>query len=638
MLWHMCLGNSLYASRDICSRNLAHFIRCSCFRFCVTPKSPLHRATKDSLQLHISASQVSSSPDDSCFKNEGEIPHSQLLVGPVKKSKTSTYDKICIHKEDKSFIHRLQVEQNTGPWAHDWTIPFQLLKESYNAQYVGEKEEEKSIPCGQKTPPKARPRIRQKRADQIKTPPIWNAETFASYVEVVCSSSVDRLMQRKLYGGRTTHKEAVAGILERLFEDIGRKGILTPAACEIAMEFFYRNSMIRQARAIFDHTQNLLITIQPSTIDLMLRSTALAKDLHNYSYILRALLRQGFKPTGRTWVALLSAMESRDVRTVILHEMHRIGVLQDRLICKEAVSVVIRDELSSYSPGDFDLATFLTHMDSKYGDQWLSVLAANNLLHELGRTTDVREIVDVLDNLIQRGLVPNMVTFNTLITLCSLQNQHDTVIDIIRRFRHDYHLPLSGIAHRDLFKLAWSRRMYNCARVIWRSACVRSVATYQMQTLAYRSLLAHGHRHRLKNEPQSRGQIWKASAGAVIIGVNPSEQLSLTSNNFFEIPPSSSSSSPSPFAEIDAGPDAPKAELNNPTHSNTISALIQQDLATAGTFRLVGHVEDLLSAALARDREWQRTGVLKTCDTAWKRKNALPIEVKPIFRRQGGDL
>ncbi len=560
-----------------------------------------------------------SDPSQSQTRTRDEAEHrcSEFPSQPSERPRHQTlYEKSCQHKEDKKFVLREIRQRSTGP-LNDWRIPFGILKANQQACNVQREEEISHTPS--KSCSRARRRIRQRRADDIERPREWNAVTFRNYIEDLTRSSVDRLMQRQLYGGKMTHVEAVARILESLLiQEIWRRDIVTPASCRVAMDFFYKHSMVRQAQAVFQQLENILIAGELETVDVILRHTAARKTLHSYTHTLDSMLDRGFKPTGRTWVSLLMGVESSEVRKLIIQEMRNMGLLEDQIVLEETVALVIRDELSYWLLRGLDAASFLTWMDSQYGSKWLCVAAANKLLHEFGRTKEVREVIDLLHILIKRGLKPNSVTLNTLISLCMFQNQYDTVIDLLRLFRHIRHLPLDKIAHEILFKAVWRRRMYNCAKVIWISACVNAVASFRMQNLVHHSV-CQSTLGRSRNKPESQGQIWKASAGAVVVGVGPSDLL----NQVLAWTATSSNSG--------AGEAISRGAIQR-----SIAALIQEDLATAGRYRLVRSLPDLLSDALAQDRIWWQTKVLKTQDVAWKRENALVIEMvlKPAANKR----
>ncbi len=561
-----------------------------------------------------------SDPSQSQARTRDETEHrcSEFLSEPAKRPRHQTlYEKVRQHKEDKKFVLREIRQRSTGP-LNDWRIPFELLKANQQAYNVQRKEEISHTPS--ESCSRARRRIRQRRADSIERPKEWNAVTFRNYIEDLTKSSVDRLMQRQLYGGKTTHVEAVARVLESLlFQEMWRRNIVTPAACSAAMDFFYKHGMVRQAQAVFEQLENILITGELETVDVILRHKATRETLHSYTHTLGSMLCRGFKPTGRTWVTLLMGVESSEVRKLIIQEMRNMGLLEDQIVLEETVVLVIRDELSSWLLRGFDAASFLTWMDSQYGSKWLCVAAANNLLHEFGRTKEVREVIDLLHILIRRGLRPDSVTLNTLISLCMFQNDYDTVIDLLRLFRHIHHLPLDKIAHEILFKAVWRRRMYNCARVIWISACVNAVASFRMQNLVSHSV-RESTLGRSENKPGSHGQIWKASAGPVVVGVGPSDLL----DQMLAWTATSSNSG--------AGEAISRGQTQR-----SIAALIQEDLATAGRYRLVRNFADLLSDALARDRIWWQTKAFKTQDVAWKRENALVVEVvlNPAAKKKG---
>lgn len=575
-------------------------------------------------------------------------------------------------------LHRQLVERT--PSANNWRIPFELLKDFHQTRVYEEKEGIGS--CLVRFEISSLPRIYHKRADEIERPKTWNAATFADYVQRLTLCSVNRLMQRQIYKERIPHVQAVAQILQRLFEDVGMHNLITPKASAMALVFLCKNTMIPQARAIFDQIDNLRIALDPEVVNVLLRTTSVRKEIHNFTYILRAMLLRGFMPNGETWVTLLQTVDSKEVREVIFREMKKNDLLKDRHILKHAVDEVIIDQVSSPRVSGLDAASLVDFMDSQHGSGWIGHKGACKLLWEFGRTHTIREVIDLFEILVKRGLEPDRVVFTSLITVCAIQRERQAAVDIISRFHKEYSLYLNNTGYRNLFIMAWRMRMFNFARVLWRSACVEAMATFDMTQLIRRSLrkVRFGHS---KEGKRSCG-FFKATAAHVILGVDPNSQYDqkvamlaaraesaavkteveanvgaevegymgaelgadigaeLGADMEAELKDDLAAEQEADIAadiavelkedlaaeqEVDVAADNPILSTNR---KKLIGNIISEDFKAAGQFRLVRNVTDLLRDALKLDLEWWHAHTFqKIQDPAWYRANAIPVEVKP---------
>ena len=530
------------------------------------------------------------------------------------------------HRERKNLIRTTRKKK--GSWSHDWQIPLKLLKQHYKAEI-----EEQAL--------KGRPRavwfnnrniIRQVRADQIARPQVWSLMAFHHYVEDLTSSTVDRLMQHQIYGSGESHVIAVASVLERLFLDVDMKRFLSPKACNVALHFFYKHAMLSKARFLYTRMEDLHLEIEPETFNVMLRGSASNKDLHNFTFHLQNMVKRAYSPTSKTWSSLLMAVESSEARAVIVQAMRARKLLNRYSTMREVVDLTIRDEVVKHLDGCNEISTFFTSMDTRYPPGWLTVSAANSMLDEVCMQRSALKAFGVLQEIDRRVPTLDRVSLNTLLTHCREIRAHDLAIDVLDYFEVNHGISPRQKEYDNLFKQAWRGRLYNFARVIWRSACLEAAVTFAMQKLVIKSLTSKAP-GRSNFQPMSRAEIWKAAAGKVIIGIeiaakedNPDEA---------QTPGIAFPTHVQDFGDERRNPSAhhekvmDDAKVIRPTLSplRSAKALLGSDLAAYKTYGMKGKLTPLLREALALDREWAK-GNWRDTTTTWKCRNAIVVGVR----------
>lgn len=505
-----------------------------------------------------------------------------------------------------------RLRNDKGITSYDWRIPLIELEKYHDQKIIAEEASWPNI----EVPHFAckvlrRPPIRQKHAALIKRHSVWTASTFMAYVHDLTTSSVDRSVKHQLYGKRGSHSRAVSNILERLFNKVATKDLLSAEACNAAMRFFFKHNQVSKARAIFVQMEKLHQETQTPSVNIMLLAAANRNDLHNFTFILTRMLKWGFKPDAATWNALLVAVESNEVRAVIIKSMRQRNLLAGKFLVKGVVKTIIRDEMIKHLKSGFGLDSFFSSLDRQYGTKWLSVSAANNFLDEAGKRKGIHEVIGCLDDLIARGFIPDDVTLGTLLQISRLFNEWTVAIDLLQRFESQYGVVPAEDSYNILFGLAWNGWRYNLLRVIWRSACVKGLTSRNMRRLVLRSL-----RNEEENPPEGkRHKMWKDTAGAVVVGISPPN------------PSDQHSSSPKvAMADVRPNEDEDGAGMRE-----RLEKMVEEDLATEGRYRLKGTLVELLRSALALDDEWIRSRDWKTKSVEWKCKNAITTIATQLF-------
>lgn len=532
------------------------------------------------------------------------------------------------HRDFKD--HRRRTLRMGGFRSQDWQEPFEMLKRYYSA-----KEEEKVVARAIAGHPRAswsnfQKPIRQVGVDQVPKPLVWSVVTFTKYVEDLAMSRVDRLVQRQIYGKGKSHVTAVATIFESIFQDESMKGFLTARACNFALGFFYRHGMGVKARALYTRMENLHMQIEPETFNIMLCGSAAEKDLYIYTYNLRNMIKRRFSLNSRTWSSLLMAVDSSEARASIAKEMRARKLLDRFSTMRDVLSLTIRDEVASHLDRRNEMSTFFQGMDSRYPPGWLTVSGANIILDEVGLRQSALKAFELLTEIRQR--VPRLgnVALNTLLTHCRQHRAHDLAIDVIEYFETKQGTSLGQKEYGSLFRQAWSGRLYNFCRVIWRSACMDAAVTFAMQRLVMESLTFENP-ERSDSQPRSSAHIWKNAAGKLIVGVgiaakedrpdevqHPGSNAPTTMQNLGDNTESLSAHLEQLMDDTNA--PRPRSEL-----LRSAQALLDNDFVAYKKYRRERALIPLLREALAMDREWTKLK-WKEKSTQFKCRNAIAVK------------
>ncbi|KAI9709206.1 MAG: hypothetical protein M1812_007729 [Candelaria pacifica] len=350
---------------------------------------------------------------------------------------------------------------------------------------------------------------RQIRWHEIRPPETWTASTLANYIEDLVNSNVS---QSRLYESGELHAK-IAETISGLFNDPNKADIIFVRALNCSLNFLYKFEMIHMVRALFLRAEELKIQMVPETFNIMLRGAAAAKDLHNFTFLLQIMIKRSVRPNSATWVAFLMAVGSKAAKLQIINIMRSTNMLQDRSILKDAAAQVISGEMVGYLKSGQGLHALLGDMDKRYGQEWLSVGAANRILHDMGGQGAISEAFELFKAMDDRFLRPDITSFNTLLGHCLYQQNVLAALRILEIMELEWTLVPDRITLDLIFKLGWNCYHYNICRVAWHYACMAGNVSYKMQKLVFRSLLQD-----IFTETKTIGEVWRASAGQFIVG------------------------------------------------------------------------------------------------------------------------
>ena len=510
------------------------------------------------------------------------------------------------HLEDKA-VANSQLKDK-GIWSYDWRIPLQELEKCSVHQDSGAEVSTVSPPTIRRLLGK-KYNYRQVQVKDISYPQVWSTTTFAAYVEDLTLSTVSRHMNRYLYTEGQSHVTNVERTLKALFANPWVSRYQTVESFNVALVFFYKYNMIPSARMFLTLMEERHMNIPPETFNIMLRGASTRKDLYNFTFLLRAMIRRGITPTADTWIALIVAVQSKAAKLRIVHSMREQGFLDHQRAIKDLLSHLVPTEIISYVESGQDIPSLFQNLDRKYELQWLSVSTGNQMCQKLGEHGFMFEAFEILDLMVDRDCLPDKVTM--MIFLGHFQRQRDVggAIQMLDWFHNVYGLSLEEKVLDTLFMLAWRSRLYNCCRVIWRTACIYGTVSYRMQQLVMKSLIRN-----TPEQPQTWTQRWMKSIGKVVIGIN------IRTAQHADDPGTSLTVMKKLVHWAEPG-DQRAASLQ------LAKFALAQDLEAAQQFDLNGNFTDLLNSALDLDREWGLGDTWSAKCTLWKVENAIHIDL-----------
>ena len=518
------------------------------------------------------------------------------------------------HQADKQLVN--QRLKDKGPLSYDWRIPlFQLEQSAASSTKIQNGKSDSSTEYRIRRIQHGPYQYSARLAREVPRPAVWSEAKLYYYVAQIADSQKSQRniprSRKKIYLDGSSNKADVAKIFEELFYDNRIKKFLSSEACNAALRFFYMHGMISKAQALFSRMESLKLNIPSDTFNLILRSAALNKDLHNFTYLLQRMLQRGFRPDENTWVNLLIAVNSTEVRAIVAHKMDERNVILGPRSRKAVAGLMIPTEVDIHLGSGHNPNTFIDRMDIRYGPQWVTTRAGNSLLYEMGKR-ECRNGLALVEQLKQRSFVPDEVTMNTLLRLWLQRSLYHDAIEVLRYFDCHFRMGPGDKVYETLLKLAWNNRWLNWARVIWRSACIDGHVNFQTRNRVFQSLLDHDLRELPSldkagsRDNEGRGQIFRKLAGSFVVGVRRPQTAEL--------------------AEL--GKALWVSELDSKRLSVKRARLqVQSDLRIAKSCRLKVPLHELLRQALDLDQKWKAEGFWKNEDRQQMLQDGIQVEV-----------
>ncbi|KAK4122463.1 hypothetical protein N657DRAFT_554741, partial [Parathielavia appendiculata] len=346
-----------------------------------------------------------------------------------------------------------------------------------------------SAPC--------RPYMLSMRADQIPRPSEWTIESFQHYVAALTMGRVPQSLAAKLYLGADTHQGTVVRRLHDLFNDPAASAAVSSPAFKLALQYLVRagETFVKDARSLFGSVGALGLRLDTDVYNLLAETSVKSKNLLAFEGTIRRMTACGHAPNLRTWLLFLRLVEAEDVRRYILHAMHTKNFFADaRTVASVSVEMADHDVHRAIQLGqDFD--AFIAGLRALYGPEWqLQRRAANRYLDVFGRYSKFEESRKLLEYMFASEYsMPDVISLNTVLTHCKLQNKVDLAVCFVRMFDQRRCRVADDITFHLLFEVARKTRKMYLQSAVWRYAHVLGLTKHRMRDRAIK-LLAEGGR------------------------------------------------------------------------------------------------------------------------------------------------
>ena len=529
------------------------------------------------------------------------------------KAERSQWSSRGTHKLDKLFVNKLLKDK--GPQTQDWRIAFSDLLKYSIPEKLNESKEVVSLDHPSSLGPtngSQKQDFRHSNGDHIAprrviseshnhrswrlahriSPPVeWSEANLAVYVEALAYSQRTKMRVPWAQKPRLKRWESIEVIVtafDTIFYSTTLQKFLSVKACNTALRFYYKHGMMKKARALYFHMEDLKMDISTETFNILIRESASQGDLHSFTFLLKTMIRRGFKPNEVTWTLFLRVVDSSKVRAIIAWNMAQMNMLDSRMIRRIVAANMIHDEFANHLDDGHDPHNFLAHMDNKYGVGWLSTSAGNRLLNEVAKRQSTAESLNILYEMKQRGFVPDDVSMNTLVACCLSSWQHDLAFETLAVFKNLYRLYPGPTTYETLFRHAWKGRLLNFSLVLWRTASIYGALSRYMKFQVFRSLLCYTPALDQQTTPVdvtefsnlSRNAKFRKFAGRFVIGLDRHKGAALSQ-------------------AIDSLELTPQRKIKK-----WAFRLLEISHGVARTCRLKDDLSQMLREALTMDRSW----------------------------------
>ncbi|KAI2778400.1 hypothetical protein F4815DRAFT_477589 [Daldinia loculata] len=321
-----------------------------------------------------------------------------------------------------------------------------------------------------------------RRADEINRPTEWTQDSFEKYVAALVHGRVPSHLARSLYPEFPDHQETVVSLLTELFTSEHTRSAASLSALKMAINFIEsRGGGFRQAsRTIFNQAEMLNFSMDAEIFNIFLVSASKAGDLDGFNSILRAMVRKGYAPQGRSWVAFVEMIQSPALKRYIVAKLRTKGLNRNPSILRAIGRQMAIIDLERHISTEFDVRTFVREQDKKYGSRWLDTITVNRIVDVLGAHRNLDACNALLDLIYDTGITsPNAVTLNTILTHTKSFAQQIAIFkSILTRWPR---LALHADTYNLLFGAAWKRRYPNMLRVILRYAALARRTTPKLR-------------------------------------------------------------------------------------------------------------------------------------------------------------
>ncbi|EJT80399.1 hypothetical protein GGTG_00399 [Gaeumannomyces tritici R3-111a-1] len=318
-------------------------------------------------------------------------------------------------------------------------------------------------------------------AQDVPRPQAWTKRGLDDYVARITDVRLEELA-RGIPGWRTHHVSAVSALLLDVFHSHDARASITLQATHKALRYHVRHGMaLRQEMMIlFDLITNTLgLTPSTETFNIILGGYAQAKDLWGFECMVRSMEAHSCMPNFRTWLYMMSMIESGQVRQYILGIMRSKGMLGSPSVARELarLNAVHHARVAMETEPPTSLREFLDYQDQLYGERklWLTLSVANQTIDvfcQYGRFQEAFALVKRMrkaDRPAQEH--PDIITYTTILGHAKTQRLVRVGLLALERLERARLVP-NEITYHLLFEMLWKARLPLAVGVVWHYAAL----------------------------------------------------------------------------------------------------------------------------------------------------------------------
>jgi hypothetical protein len=322
-----------------------------------------------------------------------------------------------------------------------------------------------------------------RRADSVPQPDKWTSNSLEAYVRSLTRIKMTNHVHRFLYQEGEEHQEIVRELLSKIFDLDECREVMTVTTVNEAMSFLMKHHKIPEVCDIFGKAQLNGFRMNTESFNIMLRGAAKIRDLNTFGYLIRIMVRLGHRPNSGTWVAFMSVLDSPKAIWRVFQVMRERGLFHEEGLMTDVCTLLVPHELR-YCLGKEKpmlIPEFIVYMTKRYGESWLTLSGANQMLDELAIRGLMSECWLLIEHMISQNITPNVVSVNTILTHCSRLDGLKAAVEFFQRLTKLFRFKPDSITYSILLRAAWDACCYATSRTVWQYACLDACVPWQMR-------------------------------------------------------------------------------------------------------------------------------------------------------------
>ncbi|THC96774.1 hypothetical protein EYZ11_003739 [Aspergillus tanneri] len=432
---------------------------------------------------------------------------------------------------------------------------------------------------------------------------------FAEHVDELTRSQPSR--DAVLGYKEMPHRKQVAEALIALFNDDANSRLFSTAALNRALSWMCDYEFLHCTGTVLLRAEHVATV---DTFNILLRSAAKRQDMGFFYRSLLVMLRMKIRPNDFTWLAYLDSAVAPKTKTDRMAWLIENGYITQTDAVRTALQMTIQDTFLAHLESGRSVDSFINMTIDSHGTNWFSPSLISQMFSVTSRLKDFSAMDRLLQICQQQGLTLDSSAVNQILLL--FQSDIFSAIRYLFRCSEHPETMLKTEAWERLFLIAFKGRHYNICRVLWRYACIHKGMTWNMK----RSVLLSLTRNVTRKKKKDLDNIWRTSAGKVIVGVDLHLPHYLGKSSVLEnVPPEFHHSAVSYLA---SGFKTEGEERQKQLHLAKL--LIQRDIQVGPWYRPTQSFSIMLEAAALMDQEWK--GVPRPMQ--WLMQNAIQVPVQ----------